>query len=308
MHFSLSNLALRLGGLKRPVILNRVRRWEILPRRGGILTGESGERNYNVYCTHKVIYESLQGTGEIGVLWWDDRSMTITYGVHQAHAGDAGSHIKLILLVRYLPKLSGDAERRTKYGCTAPPPPNYNATRPRLRQTQLADGSIFSRNSARPRAFLRMLRLALSVCQLAQAAYCSQAARDSRTQSPYARPRLETSLVQTILSPRDVQNLRADEHALFQSPMVFLSVTDSADEYMKSERFIEETPARQSPSQREQTQAQVNNARYPVFCQNCPDYAIYASDAIKYGGLNQRVLEPIDGRGLLVTASSLKDG
>jgi hypothetical protein len=113
------------------------------PEEGGMLTVKAGEHNYNVYCTHKVIYESLQGTGEIGVLWWDDRSMTITYGVHQAHAGDAGSHIKLILLVRYLPKLSGDAERRTKYGCTAPPPPNYNATRPRLRQTQLADGSIF---------------------------------------------------------------------------------------------------------------------------------------------------------------------
>jgi hypothetical protein len=135
----------------------------------------------------------------------------------------------------------------------------------------------------------------------------SQAARDSRTQSPYARPRLETSLVQTILSPRDVQNLRADEHALFQSPMIFLRVTDSADEYMKSERFIEETPARQSRSQREQTQAQVQR-EIQVFCQNCPDYAIYASDAIKYGGLNQRVLEPIDGWGLLVTASSLKDG
>ncbi len=108
------------------------------PEEGGMLTVKVGEHSTDVYCTHEVVIESVEGHREISVLWWDDRSMTITYGVNQTRPGDPGSHIKVSLLVRYLPKVRDNA----KYGCTAPPP-NYNAKRPSLRQTRLADGSIF---------------------------------------------------------------------------------------------------------------------------------------------------------------------
>jgi hypothetical protein len=129
----------------------------------------------------------------------------------------------------------------------------------------------------------------------------------ARAQSPYARPELESTLVERILSPSDVQNLSADEHALLMSPMIFPSVTDSAEAYTKSERFIEETPGRQTRAQREQTPEQIQR-EIVVFCNAFPDYGRYASDAANYDGLNQRVLEAIDGWGLLITASSLKDG
>jgi hypothetical protein len=135
----------------------------------------------------------------------------------------------------------------------------------------------------------------------------ARAVKASAGRSPYARPELESTLVETILTPSQVMNLSADEHALLMSPMVFPGVADSADQYTKSERFIEETPARQTRSQREQTQAQVQR-EIEVFCNAFPDYAKYASDAANYDGLNQRVLEAIDGWGLLITASSLKDG
>lgn len=104
-----------------------------------------------------------------------------------------------------------------------------------------------------------------------------------------------------------MQALSSDQHAVLMQPIIFPSVTDSADEYTKSERFIAETPERQTRAQREQTIAQIQ-PEIRVFCENFPDYAVYASDAEKYDGLNQRVFEAINGWGLLITASSLKDG
>jgi hypothetical protein len=97
----------------------------------------------SVYCTHKVVITSVEGYREIGVNRWDDHSMTIGYGVKQTGAGDPGSHIALSLLVRYLDKRFASPQEWQKLGCTAPPPPNFNTKHQRLRQTKLADGSIF---------------------------------------------------------------------------------------------------------------------------------------------------------------------
>ncbi len=136
-------------------------------------------------------------------------------------------------------------------------------------------------------------------------AAAQKAARDSRSPSPYARPKLESCLVETILAPAEVMNLSADEHALFMQPMSFPGVTDSADEYMKSERFIAETPARQTPAQREQTAAQISR-EVEVFCNAYPDYVKYAKGGV-YDGLSKIVMEKIDSWGLLVTSQSLLD-
>jgi hypothetical protein len=133
--------------------------------------------------------------------------------------------------------------------------------------------------------------------------------RGQRTQiNPAFFPRPTTSeLVETVLSPSEVRALSADDTAKFLAPMQFAQVTTSADEYRNSDEFKAETPKPLSRREREQTPAQVQR-EIEVFCNAYPDYAKYAADASKYDGLNQRVLEAIDGWGLLVTASSLKDG
>jgi hypothetical protein len=135
----------------------------------------------------------------------------------------------------------------------------------------------------------------------------ARAAKESRERSPYARPVLESILVETILSPADVMNLSADETSVMMQPMLFPSTTDSADDWTKSESFIAETPARQTRAQREQTQAQIER-EITVFCQNYPEYERYASDAANFDGLNKTILEKIDSWGLLITATSLLDG
>jgi hypothetical protein len=58
--------------------------------------------------------------------------------------------------------------------------------------------------------------------------------------------------------------------------------------------------------EREQTPAQISR-EVEVFCNAYPDYAKYAQGGA-YDGLSKVVLEKIDSWGLLVTASSLKDG
>ncbi len=126
--------------------------------------------------------------------------------------------------------------------------------------------------------------------------------------APAFFPRPTTAeLVETILSPSEVAALSADDTARFMAPMQFAQVTTSADEYLRSEEFRSETPKALSRREREQTPAQVQR-EIEVFCNSFPDYAKYASDAEHYDGLNQRVLEAIDGWNMLVTASSLKDG
>jgi hypothetical protein len=126
--------------------------------------------------------------------------------------------------------------------------------------------------------------------------------------NPAFFPRPTTSeLVETILSPRDVQNLSANETAVFMLPMSFPGVTDSASDYVQSDEFKAETPARQTRSQREQSAAQVER-EVKLFAQAYPAYGKYFGDEKSYGGLYKMILDKIKTWGMLVTAESLLDG
>ena len=131
--------------------------------------------------------------------------------------------------------------------------------------------------------------------------------RGKRVQvAPYhfAKP-VESKLFETILSPKDVRALSADETQKLMRPLVFPSITSSANDYAKSAEFIAENP--EQPRGPEQTLAQ-KEFEVKAFATSHPEYARYLGDAERYGGLYQLILEQISKAGLLLSDASLLDG
>jgi hypothetical protein len=118
---------------------------------------------------------------------------------------------------------------------------------------------------------------------------------------------VKMKLVETILSPTEVRQLSADDTAKFMQPMQFPSVTSSANDYLKSDEFLADSPAYLTRAQREQTQAQINR-EVKLFAAAYPSYGKYLGQPEKYSGLYEKVLAAIDSWGMLINASSLLDG
>jgi hypothetical protein len=136
----------------------------------------------------------------------------------------------------------------------------------------------------------------------------AKAAKESRERSPYARPAVEATLVEEILTPQQVMHLSADETAVMMSPMSFPSVTDSADEYSRSASFTANEPAPKTASEAlGQTHAMVER-EVALFTKNYPQYSKYCGDPEHYAGLYEKIMAKLEDWKMAVSVSSLLDG
>ncbi len=136
----------------------------------------------------------------------------------------------------------------------------------------------------------------------------AKAAKESRERSPYARPAVEATLVEEILTPQQVMHLSADETAVMMSPMSFPSVTDSADEYSRSAAFTANEPAPQTASEAlGQTPAMVER-EVALFTKNYPQYSRYCGDPEHYAGLYEKIMAKLEDWKMAISVSSLLDG
>jgi hypothetical protein len=136
----------------------------------------------------------------------------------------------------------------------------------------------------------------------------AKAAKESRERSPYARPAVEATLVEEILTPQQVMNLSADETAVLMSPMQFPGITDSAAEYSRSAAFKANEPAPQTASEAlGQTPAMVER-EVALFTKNYPQYSKYCGDPEHYAGLYEKIMAKLEDWKMAISVSSLLDG
>jgi hypothetical protein len=136
----------------------------------------------------------------------------------------------------------------------------------------------------------------------------AKAAKESRERSPYARPQIEATLVEEILTPQQVMHLSADETSELMQPMQFPSIADSADEYSRSDAFKANEPAPQTASEAAGQSPAMVAREVALFTKNYPQYSKYCGDPEHYAGLYKSIMGKIEDWKMAITVSSLLDG